>query len=213
VKVAIVEDHPIMREVVRKVCSGISWIEVVTEAGTGAIAVSEIVKNEPDIVVLDIGLPDFDGFEVLRRIRKLGANPRVLIFSGYCSPYLIFRLEHADIHGFVDKRINTLASMREAFSAIRKKTTYFPSPFLQTQTKFRRDPLAFDKLLTNQQILILSMVADHFDDAAIAKRLEITERTVETHRSAIMRKLGLHTRMDMIYYAQKQGFMSIWPAT
>ena len=55
-KVAIVEDHPIMREVVRKVCSGISWIEVVTEAGTGAIAVSEIVKNEPDIVVLDLSL-------------------------------------------------------------------------------------------------------------------------------------------------------------
>jgi DNA-binding NarL/FixJ family response regulator len=122
------------------------------------------------------------------------------------SPYSVFRIERACVQGFVDKRVQTADKLHLAIEAIRSNRTYFSESFLKSQANRHIDPLAFDKLLTDQQIIVLSMVADLIGDEAIAKNLDISERTVEAHRTAIMRKLNVHSRTELIRFARTQGF-------
>lgn len=197
-----------MREFVKRICLQEPDVEVVAEAATGGEAVEYIIRTNPDVVLLDLGLPDFDGIEVLARIRENGRRPRVLVLSSHGNPYIVFRIEQAGVQGFIDKRMQSMDTLRIAINAIRSKRTYFSESFLEMRASRINDPLAFDKLLTNQQILVLSMVADLVDDESIANRLGITERTVEAHRTAIMRKFNVHSRTDLIRYAKSQGFMS-----
>jgi DNA-binding NarL/FixJ family response regulator len=208
-KVFIIEDHPMMREILRKVCAQLSWISIVAEASSGEEAVRAVLLYKPNILLLDVGLPDFDGLEVIRRIRLSGANPRTLIFSNYCSPYLVFRLGHLGIQGFVDKETCTTSTLEQALEALRSNRTFFSPTYLQVQSNLRTDPLSFDKILTDKQILVTCLVPDHCTDSTIANRLKITERTAETHRSAVMSKLGVHTRSDVEHYARLQGLMSL----
>lgn len=209
-KIAIVEDHLMFREIVRKVCAEDHDFEVVAEAGGGFEAIECIVRSKPDVVVLDLVLPDLDGFAVLDRVRHLGQYPRVLAISSYCGPYVIFRLEEARVQGFVDKRSQTLGSLRMALDALRSNRSFFSETFLKMKSEFRHDPLAFNKLLTKQQMTVLSLVAQQYDDAAIAKHLSIGERTVETHRTLIMRKLEIHSRMELVHFANLRGFIPCW---
>jgi DNA-binding NarL/FixJ family response regulator len=208
-KVAIVEDHPMMREILNKVCSRLPWIKIVAEAASGADAVSAILLTKPEILLLDVGLPDFDGLEVLRRIRHSRVNLRTLIFSSYCNPYLVFRLLHSEIQGFVGKRTSTTATLQQALEALRTNSTFYSSTYLQVQSNLRKDPMSFDKILTDQQILVTCLLGDHCSDQTIANRLKITERTAETHRSAVMRKLGVHTRSEVEHYARLHGLISL----
>jgi DNA-binding NarL/FixJ family response regulator len=206
-KIAIVEDHAMTRDLVKKVCLEESDIDVVVEAGTGSEAVDGIIRTNPDVVVLDLGLPDFDGFEVLERIRKMHVEPRVLAISSHASPYLVLRLEQARVHGFVDKCAQTADELRGALSAFRGKLTFFANTYLEIRGRARRDQYSFDKLLTNQQMLVLSMVANLCSDETIADSIHVAPRTVEAHRTAIMRKIGVHSRLELIRYAKRQGFM------
>lgn len=206
-KIAIVEDELIFRDMLRKVCLAEPQIEVVVEAENGSAAVESILQTHPDAVMLDIMLPDIDGFDVLNRIRNRGQRPRVLVISSYLSPYLIYQIEDAGVDGFFDKRNQTIETLRAALNALRTNRPFFSDSFLRMKSDIRNDPSAVDKLLTRQQMIVLWLVAQEISDAAIAKHLGIEQRTVESHRTVIMRKLNLHSRMELVHYAHKQGFI------
>lgn len=206
--VAIVEDHRLLRDFVKKVCLDEPDIQIVAEAATGLEAVDLITRTRPDLVVLDLELPDFDGIEALARIRKNGLQPLIIILSGYINPFWVSRIEHACIQGVVDKLTQTAEILRHAIRAVRLHQTYFSATYIEIKKIERRDPLAFEKLLSSQQILVLSMVADLLSDHAIGERLKISERTVETHRTTMMRKLGVHSRVELIQKARSLGFHS-----
>jgi len=211
VRTAIVEDHHMTRDFVVRVCSTDPEIEIVGVCATGSEAVDLIVYQKPEVVILDIGLPDFDGFEVLRRIRQYALHPRILAISATCSTYLDFRIEQAGIQGFVDKREQTAQSLREAICSFKVNRSYFAKSLLAIRDKRMRDPYSFHKILSDQQILVLGLLSHFVPDDAIAARLEISECTVTTHRSGIMRKLGLHSRTDLISFANINGFTSCMP--
>ena len=194
------------RDFVKKVCLLENDVQVVAEAPNGCNAVEQIVLTKPDLVVLDIELPDINGFDVLARVRRFGVHPQVLILSCHSTPYVVYRVEKAGVQGFVDKCEQTIDTLRCAIRAIRSNHSFFSRSFLEARVRRLKDPLAFDKLLTDQQMLVLSLVARLDDDRAIANGLAITERTVEAHRTAIMRKLDVHSRTELIRYANDNGF-------
>jgi DNA-binding NarL/FixJ family response regulator len=202
----IIDDHLIFRDVIRGICGEFPDAQLIGEFGTGSEAVAGIVRLRPDFVILDIGLPDFDGCEVLHRIHRHGIRPCVLVVSGYCSPYLVFRLARLGISGFLDKAANTMDALRTAISKLRMRQNYFSNSFVELQNQTKRDGSSFDKLLTNQQILVLALVAHNFNDEKIASYLNICSRTVENHRTQIMSKLAVHSRVDLIKFAVDQGF-------
>jgi DNA-binding NarL/FixJ family response regulator len=204
-KIAIIEDERLFRDVLRKTCVTDLGHEVVGEAGTGTEALAIVAETVPDLLVLDIHLPDMDGLEVLRSLRSKRALIRTLVISSYFDEYTLSRIEQAGVQGFIDKSTNTVAELSLAISAIEGGATYFPVPFTEARRAHSRNPDAFDKVLTAREQTILGLVGEPLSDAEIAAQLKLSPETVEKHRFNIMRKLGLRSRAESARYARRCG--------
>src|ERR1041384_2056843 len=102
VRIVIVEDHLMFREVLRKVCAVELKHDVVGEAADGRTAVEMVKSKRPDLVLLDLHLPGLDGFGVAEAIRRIAPATRILVLSSHCDEYTVFRAEQAHVQGFVD---------------------------------------------------------------------------------------------------------------
>jgi DNA-binding NarL/FixJ family response regulator len=204
-KIAIVEDERLFRDVLRKACVADLGHEVVGEAGTGREALVVVPATVPDLLVLDVHLPDMDGLEVLEALRRKRALIRTLIISSYFDECMLGRIEQAAVQGFIDKSTNTVAELSQALSAIERGCTYFAPPYTEARRAHSRNPVAFDKLLTAREQTILGLVGEPLSDAEIAAQLNLSPETVEKHRFNIMRKLGLHSRAESARFARRCG--------
>jgi DNA-binding NarL/FixJ family response regulator len=194
------------REVLRKVCVEELQHEVVAEAGDGTLAVELVAKTDPDLVLLDLHLPNLDGFGVVEAIRKISHHVRILVLSSHCDEYTVFRAERARVQGFVDKNTNTVAALKSAIAAVGRGQVWFSAEFMREKAARHRDPHSFDKLLTDRERAVLALVGEPLNDEEISARLEIATETVEKHRFNIRRKLGLETTTEMARYARERGF-------
>jgi DNA-binding NarL/FixJ family response regulator len=204
-KIAIVEDERLFREVLRNVCVKELGHEVVGEAGSGVEALAMVPDAVPDLLILDIHLPDIDGFEVLRSLRRKRALIKALVISSYFNEYTLCRTERAGVQGFIDKSTNTVEELGHAIAAIDAGKTYFPRPFTDARREHGRNPVAFDKVLTDREQTVLSLVGEPLSDAEIAVHLGLSPETVEKHRFNIMRKLGLRSRAESARFARRCG--------
>jgi DNA-binding NarL/FixJ family response regulator len=204
-KIAIVEDERLFRDVLRKACAADLGHEVVGEAGTGREALEVIPAALPDLLVLDIHLPDMDGLDVLRMLRRRRALIRTLVISSYFDEYTLCRIERAAVQGFIDKSTNTVAELSLAITAIEAGSTYFPVPFTEARRAHSRNPFSYDKVLTDREQTVLSLVGEPLSDAEIAAQLKLSPGTVEKHRFNIMRKLNLSTRAESARFARRCG--------
>jgi DNA-binding NarL/FixJ family response regulator len=207
-RIVIVEDHVMFREVLRKVCEKDLRHEVVGEAGDGDEAVRMVAETKPHLVLLDLHLPNLDGFGVLEAIRRLELEPpvRILVLSSHCDEYTVYRAERAHVQGFVDKNTNTVAALKEAITEVVNGRLCFSEPFQRIKAARLRDPQSFDKLLGDRERQVLALVGEPWNDKEIAERLGISVETVEKHRFNLLRKLGLSTTAELIRYARERGF-------
>lgn len=206
VRILIVEDHVMFREVLRKVCAGDLQHEVVGEAGDGKTAVGLALTTKPDLVLLDLHLPNLDGFGVVEALRQLAPEIRVLLLSSHCDEYTVYRAGQAKVQGFVDKNTNTVAVLKEAIGAVAKGRVYFSETFKKMKAERHKDPRSFDKLLTARERAILPLLGEPLDDVEIASRLGVTIGTAEKHRFNIRKKLGLQSTAELTRYAREHGF-------
>jgi two-component system response regulator NreC len=205
-KIVIVEDHLMFREVLRKVCTRDLRHQVIGEAADGVIAVELVGRLIPDLVLLDLHLPRLDGFGVVEALKEAVPLLRVLVLSSHCDEYTVYRAEKARVHGFVDKNTNTVAVLKEAITAVAAGKTYFSDTFQRIKEKRQRNSASFDKILTDRERGILSLLGEPLTDAEVATRLGISIETAQKHRFNILRKLGLHTTPELMRYARKHGF-------
>ena len=194
------------REVLRKVCAQELKLKVVGEANDGDSAVPLILETAPDLVLLDLHLPGLDGFAVIAAVRKARPELRILVLSSHCDDYTVYRAEKAHVQGFVDKNTNTVAVLKKAISLVGEGRTYYSAEFIRRKEQRRRDPLAFDKLLTDRERTVLELLGSPLHNREAAVRLGVAEETVEKHRFNIMRKLGLQGGAELVRYAQEHGF-------
>jgi DNA-binding NarL/FixJ family response regulator len=204
-KIAIVEDERLFRDVLRKACAKDLGHEVVGEAGTGREALLVVPAALPDLLVLDIHLPDMDGLDVLRTLRRKRALIKTLVISSYFDEYTLCRIERSAVQGFIDKSTNTVAELSLAITAIEAGSTYFPVPFTEARRAHSRNPFSYDKVLTDREQTVLSLVGEPLSDAEIAAQLRLSPGTVEKHRFNIMRKLNLSTRAESARFARRCG--------
>src|SRR5688572_7103417 len=108
-RIAIAEDLLMFREAIAKACEQEFGHCVVVEADSGRRAIHSVLATRPDVLILDLSLPDMDGFAVIERLRRSGCLTKILVLSAYSDDYTVFRLERANVHGFVDKRQNAIA--------------------------------------------------------------------------------------------------------
>lgn len=194
------------REVLRKICEHDLKHTVAGEAGDGARAIEVVRECRPDMVLLDLHLPNMDGFAVLEEIRKILPDVLVLILSSHCDAYTVFRTERAGVQGFVDKNTNSISALKQAIGAVAQGRVSFSDAFKQIRAKRHADPNSFDKVLGNRERTVLALVGQSLRDSEIAEQLGISEQTVSTHRLNIIHKLGLENTTELVRYAREHGF-------
>jgi len=207
-RIVLVEDHLMFREILRIFCAKELKADVVGEAGSGQEAMRIIRKVQPDCVLLDLHLPEGDGFEVAEFTLSRWPSTKVLMLSSHCDDYTLLRVEQSGAHGFVDKGSQTLNDLRRAFAALARDEKFY-SPAYDEAKRARASDLHFSQILSKQECVVLSLIGQSFSDQEIARQLGITPTTAQTHRSHIMRKLDVSGTAKLIQFALEHGFTRV----
>jgi DNA-binding NarL/FixJ family response regulator len=206
-RILIADDHDLMRRGVKTLLQGHAGWEICGEAHTGREAVTKAEELKPDIVILDIGMPDLNGVEAARRIRKASPSTEVLILSVHYSDQLIREILEAGVRGYIVKSdsdrdliiaVETLASHKPFFTP--RATEVIMSNFSAGGTR-RELPESLRDRLTSREREIVQLLAEGKSSKEVASSLNISVKTAETHRANIMRKLQLHTVSELVRYA------------
>ncbi len=222
ISVAVVDDHPVVRAGLRAVLGAAADISLVAEASLGEDALRIVAEYDPDVLVLDLNLPDTNGLEVTRRLAERKARPAILILTFHRENLSIFQLLECGAMGYVlkDEALETLVS---AIRTVARGENWL-SPAVTTQVVrrvFGHPSLAEPSIrevslrverdrnagLTRREIDVLSLLAQGYDNLAIARRLVLTTRTVQNHVSNIYGKLGVNSRAEAVLWAIRNGIV------
>jgi len=192
-RVYVVEDQTILRDLIIRLLESYPDIEIAGSTGDGQIAVAEIMNVAPDILILDIMLPNLNGVELLRQVRKGQHKPRVLVFSAFPSKSTVKKLLEAGIDGFVEKDAN-LSDLEVAVEKIVAGQTHFGLRIVDIMREIMVNPNQSDSLdeLTPRERQILQLIAESCTSKEIAQKLDISVKTADTHRANLMKKLDVH---------------------
>jgi DNA-binding NarL/FixJ family response regulator len=205
VRIVIVEDHLMFREFLRTFCVKELGARVAGVAGSGRDAMNVIRKNQPNYLLLDINLPDGDGFEVAQYTKERWPSIRVLMLSSHCDDYTLFRVEQSGADGFVDKGTQSVNMLGRAFAALSRGEKFYSKTYLDAQ-RARMSDQHFSKILSEQERAVLTLIGQSLSDEEIAERLGISPTTAQTHRSHILRKLNIANSLKLVQYALVHGF-------
>ena len=218
INVAIVDDHPIVRAGMRAVLELADDIVVVADGGNGNDALQLVEEYLPDVLVLDINLPDMSGIDVTCQLKSRNLSTAILILTAHDDPQTIFELLENGAIGYVlkDEALETLANaVRAAASGKSWLSPTVASQVVQRAVKQRtskeKDVLtsSTDENLTPREHQILSLLAEGLDNTAIAESLTVTKRTVQNHISNIYGKLGVSSRAEAMLYAIRHGLTQV----
>lgn len=210
IRVLLADDHALVRAGIRALLDKTTDIKVVAEAGDGQETLDFIEAHEPDIVLLDITMPELSGLEVLEKVQQDFPAVQVIILTIHDDPAYAVGALRAGADGYLPKK----AASHELVQAIRAVTrgeTYL-SP------EISKDALADYKTtieghsveeLTPRQLDVLRMIAEGYSTKEIARGLNISAKTVETHRSLLMQRLNIHDVAGLVRYAIKTGLVKI----
>ena len=197
-RVVIADDHVVVREGIRAVLEGLEGLEVVGEAGDGDEAIELVRRLDPEVVVLDVSMPGRTGLEVAGTLREDGSSTRVLILSMHDDPEYVLHAVRAGADGYVLKDVSP-AELRDAVSAVHEGREYFTARVTHQISVGLRREIEEEQLrvrleaLTPREREVLLLVADGLTNRQIGEQLEISPRTVETHRERVMGKLRIRT--------------------
>ncbi len=210
IRVLVADDHMIVRSGIRHVLESESGFEVVGEAQSGGEALALTSELKPDVVVLDISMPDQSGLEVAARIRENPGSARVLILSMHNNAEYVLESVRAGAHGYLLK--DTAATdLREAIRAVCRGESYFSPPVasrLSAAVRGEHESLHPElDLLTGRERDVLLGIARGRTNKEIAAELGISHRTVESHRESLMRKLQIRTVAELTRFAIGAGIV------
>lgn len=204
IRVLLVDDHQLVRDGLHSRLGETPGIEVVGEAGTGQEALALAASLQPDLVLLDIGLPDMSGLDVAARLGEVAPGTRALMLSMYDNREYVLSALRAGAAGYVLKD----ATSKEIIAAIRAVAagaSYCSASLTTALATGGSEP----PTLTEREREILILVAKGNSNKRIAQQLDVSVRTVETHRLNLRKKLGIETPAGLIRYALQQGWIKV----
>ena len=213
VRVLIADDQALVRGGFRMILEAKEDMEVVGEAGDGAEAVELVARLQPDVVLMDVRMPDMDGIEATRRAVASGSSARIVILTTYDVDEYVFAALRAGASGFLLKDVRP-PELTEAIRVVaRGDALLAPGVTRRLLDRFARvlpdgaaRPSDLDEL-TEREFEVLRFVALALSNAEIASRLVLTEATVKTHVSSVLRKLGLRDRVQAVVFAYDVGLV------
>jgi DNA-binding NarL/FixJ family response regulator len=207
ISVAIIEKQRLLRELLAAVLRREADIRVVGEGDTGSQAISITRQCRPDILLLNIALPDINGMQVVRVLKAEAPAVRLIALSDRAQPSAVYGMLEAGAMGYVVKS----AAADEVVQAIRIVSTggLYLSPALGSQAYDRKNFGPPISVLGRREREVLALLAEGSNSREIAGKLDISLATVEVHRRNIMHKLGLHNVAQLTKYAIKKGLTSL----
>jgi DNA-binding NarL/FixJ family response regulator len=210
IRVLLVEDHRMVREALREVLTKVPDIEVVGEAGDAHDGLELAQSSAPDVIVLDIRLPDLNGIEVAARLRDSGNSAKIVALSAFSDRRFVTEMLRSGASGYVTKS----AAGTELVSAIRAVASgqgYFSPEIATTLVAEVRQSggASVSQPLARREREVLRLIAGGARSTEIAAQLHIAVATVEVHRRNIMRKLGIRTVAELTKHAIREGIASL----
>ena len=212
IRLLLVDDHVVVRSGLRMLLENEADVEIVGEAGTAGEALTAVANLKPDLVLMDIGLPDMSGIDAAREIKRLHPATAIVALTIHESEEYFFKMLEAGASGYVPKR----AAPDELLAAIRvaaagevylypSLATLLVKDYLIQEPQDRAQHPLND--LTEREEEVLTHLAEGASNTEIADALNISPKTVARHRENIMRKLNLHSRTELVKYAIRKGII------
>lgn len=212
VTILLVDDHPIVRQGLRHLLDDEPDLKVLGEAGDGVEALLLVERLKPDILIVDMMMPGLNGLEVLRQIKKISPLTRSIVLSMQSAEVYVTEAVKNGAAGYVLKETGP-SELVNALREVSKGNQFFSAKLakrLEPNGLAVEDaPLDPYETLTTRERETLQMVAEGRSSAEIGKKLAISPRTVEIHRSNLMKKLSLGNQSELIRYAIKRGIIPI----
>ncbi len=213
VTVLLADDHPIVRQGLRHLLEAEPDVKIVGEASGGLQAVQLAEKFMPNVLIVDMMMPDLNGLEVLRQVKERSPATCSIVLSMQSADVYVVEALKAGALGYVLKETGPSELVNAVQQVIRGQRYLSPrlserliDVLIQTGKGGTPDPY---QTLTNREREVLQMASEGLTTSDIAKRLSISPRTVELHRGKMMNKLGLHNQTELIRYALKRGILPI----
>lgn len=212
IRVLVADDHPIVREGLRALLEGQGDFQVIGEASNGQEAVDRALQMRPDVVLMDIGMPDMDGFEATRRIVKMSPTIRVLVLTVHEEEDYFYRALEVGAQGFLVKDAAP-TELETAVRAVHRGGVFLHPPLAKRlvedylhRVSTGEERSTYDTLSPRERE-ILKLIGEGNTNQEIASHLSLSINTVQTHRSRIMDKLSLHSRAELMKYAVRMGLL------
>jgi DNA-binding NarL/FixJ family response regulator len=213
VRILVADDQPLVRSGFRMVLDERPDLELVGEAADGEEAIRLASELDPDVILMDVRMPNLDGVEATRRLIAGGSRARVLVLTTFDLDEYVYAAVQAGASGFLLKDVQP-AELVDAIRVVAAGNSLFgPAATRRLVEQFARAPAAptasSNKLdeLTDREREILRLLADGNSNAEVAERLYLSEATVKTHVSAILRKLGVRDRVQAVIAAYEAGLV------
>jgi len=205
--ILIVAHHPVYRDTLQKILSDWFAPSSATYAADGASAIRHLEAQPFTLLLLDLEIPDIDGFSLADLAVKCSPDIRIIAFASRCDDYLVWRADRRRIIGFVDKREAIAWNFHQAIANVEANLVYYSPNFLRMRLERLKNPMSFDKILSEREISVLALIAVPYSDDEIATALRISPETVQKHRFNILKKLGQSTTAQLIRFARTRGIV------
>ncbi len=218
-KAFLIDDHAILREGLKLILNQVNDLKIIGEAGDGKTALEKIEELKPNLVLLDISLPEMNGVEVARNIRKNYPNIKIIILSRHDNEEYVQQLLKLGIHAYVlkddagDDLIRAIEAVKQNERYLSPRITTKIVSNLEQQGKRKRNLESEESklfsILTHRERQILKHIGEGKSNEEISKELGIALRTVKVHRQNIMKKLNIHNVAELVKFAIKSGIVEI----
>ncbi len=213
IRILLADDHALMRRGIRDLLMSESEFEIIGEAGDGREAVRLAEQLRPEVMIMDLAMPELNGLDAIRQIRKDAPEIELLVFSMHDSEELIREVFAAGARGYVLKSDVALYLIEAVKSLARHKPFFTPriseailNSLVSTATPGQAEP-ARPGPLSAREREILQLLAENKSNKDIAQALGISVRTVETHRRSVMQKLDANSIVELVHYAIRNGIV------
>jgi len=211
IRVIVADDHSLVRAGLRALLQSLEGVQVVAEASHGREAVSLAAIHQPDVVLMDISMPELNGLEAAAQIASDSPNTRVIVLSMHTSEEYVLRALRAGAAGYLIKDAGT-AELETAVRVVARGDTYLsPAVSKPVVAEYLRRVSGQDsplEQLTPRQREVLQLLAEGHSTHTIAQKLSISAKTVEAHRAQIMGRLDIHDLAGLVRYAIRTGLVN-----
>lgn len=214
IRILIADDHRLVREGIEAMIAGVSDMQVVGTAASGEVAINQIRLAKPDVVLMDVIMPGMNGIEASRWIKEIDDGIRIILITMEVSKEYVSAGIKSGVNGYLPKDVSKqtlLEAIRTVYEGKRYfndavKKLIFEDFYMVEKLRHRRRALPNE--LTKREKEVLALAASHKSNREIAEALSINIKTVETHKTHILIKLGLNNNSELIRYAIKNKIIS-----